>query len=88
MKTHSGRTNHWDNQSLVRCRKTGQEPARNIDIAKSYGGNDFINFNNFSDQVVVLKQKQSQHQPDAELTVTHSGEKICTDPNRNRNGKS
>ena len=32
--------------ATVRCRKTGQEPARNIDIAKSYGGNDFNTRNN------------------------------------------
>ena len=41
-KTHSGRTNHWDNQSHSLWSKIGQKPTRNIDMVKNYGGNDFV----------------------------------------------
>ena len=39
---HSGRTNHWYNQSQSPWSEIGQEPARNTDMVKSYGGNDFV----------------------------------------------
>ena len=41
-KTHSGQTNHSDNQSHTPWSEIGHEPARNTDMVKSYGGNDLI----------------------------------------------